>query len=234
MRENDSRSANDGATVQPVKVWDLPVRLFHWLLVALVVTSFVTGNMGGNAMQNHIRSGYAILTLLLFRIMWGLVGSRTARFSDFIHGPGSAWRYAKGLFSKNGERHLGHNPLGGWSILAMLLALLLQAGTGMFADDAILTRGPLAFWVASDTSSALTIVHLLNKYLIVGLVALHLLAVLFYLVAKRDNLITPMITGIKQWHGPLPRTVPMAPVWLAGILAALAALAVYLLVQAGG
>lgn len=231
MREEKLPEGTGDGAVRPVKVWDLPVRLFHWFLVALVVTSFVTGNMGGNAMQNHVRSGLAIFTLLLFRIIWGWVGSRTARFSDFLYSPAAAWRYAKQLLRKESERHLGHNPLGGWSILAMLLALMLQAGTGLFADDGILTQGPLYLWVSSDTSSMLTLVHLLNKYLIVGLVALHLLAVLFYLVVKGDNLIMPMITGIKQWRGPLAQPVVIAPTWRAGIVAALVILGVYLLVR---
>jgi cytochrome b len=217
--------------VHPVKVWDLPIRLFHWLLVALVITSFVTGNMGGNAMQNHVRSGYAILVLLLFRILWGVAGSHTTRFRSFLHSPAAAWRYARQLLKKDYPRHLGHNPLGGWSIVAMLLALMLQAATGLFADDGILTRGPLALRVSGETSSLLTLVHMLNRYLIVALVALHVLAVLFYLVVKRDNLITPMITGVKQWRGRPDPPVHLAPTWLAALIAALAALAVYLLVR---
>lgn len=228
----DKKAQLDGnGDLHPVKVWDLPVRLFHWLLVALVITSFITANMGGNAMQNHVRAGYAILMLILFRILWGLVGSHTARFSAFIYSPAAAWRYARQLLQKEYPRHLGHNPLGGWSILAMLLVLLVQAVTGLFADDGILTRGPLALKVSGDTSSVLTIVHLLNKNLIVGLAILHVLAVLFYLVIKRDNLITPMITGVKQWQGPVDPPLHLAPTWLAAVIATLTALAVYLLVR---
>ena len=116
-----------------VRVWDLPTRLFHWLLVILVITSFVTVEIGGNAMQYHERSGYTILTLLLFRVIWGFIGGRESRFASFVRGPAAVLRYAATLFRSDPARYPGHNPLGGWSVMAMLLALFIQAGSTSFA-----------------------------------------------------------------------------------------------------
>lgn len=212
-------------------VWDLPTRLFHWVLVVLVTTSFITANIGGNAMQYHVWSGAAILALLLFRLIWGLVGSRTARFIHFVRGPAAAWRYARSLLGPNPERHLGHNPLGGWSIVAMLLALALQAITGLFASDDIATQGPLNVWVSESVADRLTELHEFNAGMIVALVALHISAVLFYLLVKKENLVTPMITGRKPWQDPTASQIQTPPFWVALLIAALSAVAVYLLVR---
>jgi len=216
---------------RPVKipVWDLPTRLFHWLLVVLVAVSFATGNIGGNAMQYHEWSGVTILILLVFRIIWGFVGSRASRFSDFVKGPAAVWRYATALVKGSSARFIGHNPLGGWSVLALLLALLIQAATGLFANDDIVTEGPLYPWVGKPVSDWLTDIHQLNRYLILVLAAVHVLAVLFYLVAKHENLIKPMITGFKQWQG-RDRLPPNVPLWLAAVIAAVSGCLVYLLV----
>ena len=181
-----------------VLVWDLPTRLFHWLLVILVGTSFVTAKMGGNAMRYHEWSGFAILALLLFRVVWGFVGSRESRFATFIRDPAKVFTYATNFLHRNSPRYLGHNPLGGWSIVAMLLALFIQAATGLFANDNIATVGPLYAWVSKETSDWLSGIHKLNQKIIVVLVSIHLFAVLFHLLFKRENLVTPMITGIKE------------------------------------
>jgi cytochrome b len=212
-----------------IPVWDLPIRLFHGLLVILVAVSFTTGTIGGNAMQYHEWSGFAILILLVFRITWGFVGSRTARFSDFVKGPAAVWRYANALVRGHSECCLGHNPLGGWSVLAMLLSLLIQAATGLFANDDIITTGPLYLWVSKPASDWLTGVHRLNRYLVIVLAATHVVAVLFYLLVKHENLIKPMITGVKHWVGG-DTTPPAAPTWLAAVLAAIVGSLLYLLV----
>ncbi|MDZ7596904.1 MAG: cytochrome b/b6 domain-containing protein [Desulfobacterales bacterium] len=222
--------AKAGGPTQPVSVWDLPTRLFHWLLAALVAASFVTGKIGGNAMAYHERSGLAILVLLLFRVAWGFVGSRSSRFADFLKGPRTVLRYARGLLRPDAPRHLGHNPLGGWSVVAMLAALFIQAGTGLFANDDILTEGPLFSWVSKATSDALTRVHLFNRQAIVLLVALHLGAILFHWVVKGDNLVKPMITGVKNWEGGAAAPAD-GRTWAAALIAGLAAEAVYLLVR---
>jgi cytochrome b len=211
-------------------VWDLPTRLFHWALVLLVVLSFVTAKIGGNAMQYHVWSGAAILTLLLFRLIWGFIGSRTARFTQFVRAPSAAWRYAKRLLGTAPEHHLGHNPLGGWSIVSMLLALLLQAVTGLFATDDIATQGPLYNWVSDAAASRLTSIHLFNQAAILALVALHLLAVLFYFLVKKENLVTPMITGRKPWHERLDPKMNAAPsTWIALLVVLFCAACIYLL-----
>jgi cytochrome b len=229
--ENTQSDQNKGTpSPKPVVVWDLPTRLFHWLLVLLVVISFVTAKIGGNAMQYHEWSGFAILALLLFRLAWGIVGSRQSRFTTFVKGPATVWRYAAKLVHRDSPRSLGHNPLGGWSILAMLLALLVQAGTGLFANDDIITEGPLYEWVSKATSDWLTRIHKINQEAIILLVAVHVFAVLFYLFFKRENLIKPMITGVKPWSGAddLPAS---GRTWIAAVIAGLAATAVYLLVR---
>jgi len=121
-----------------VLVWDLPTRLFHWLLLICVILSFVTGIIGGNAMEYHLLSGYTILVLLIFRLAWGFVGSRTARFSSFVKGPATVLAHVATLLKKKTEDpYLGHNPLGGWSIVAMLLVMFVQVATGLFANPAI-------------------------------------------------------------------------------------------------
>jgi cytochrome b len=213
-----------------VVVWDVPTRLFHWLLVIFVLISFVTGNIGGNAVQYHQWSGCGILALLLFRLIWGFIGSRESRFVNFVKGPAAIGRYATALLRSNARTYLGHNPLGGWSIIAMLCALLVQAGTGLFANDDIITEGPLFDWVSKATSDWLTQIHKLNQKVIIGLVCIHVLAVLFYLLFKRENLVTPMITGAKLWNRAEPSPVT-GSTWTAAVIAGLAALAVYLLVR---
>ncbi len=195
-----ARSDSGEGGLEPVRVWDWPVRTVHWLLVLLVTTSWVTSQIGGNAMTYHMWSGYTILTLVLFRIVWGFVGSRYARFSDFLRGPAEVMRYAAGRSGSTPV--LGHNPLGGWSVALMLLSLALQAGTGLFANDEILTEGPLANRVSAETSNFLTAVHHYNFYVLVVLIALHVAAILYYLLARRENLIAPMFTGRKYVQRP--------------------------------
>jgi cytochrome b len=118
-----------------VLVWDLPVRVFHWLLVLLIVSQIVTVSIGGNAMEYHVLGGYAILTLVVFRMLWGLLGTPTARFVNFLRGPQAVLRYARSLASREPEQVTGHNPLGGLSVVAMLISILVQAVSGLFADD---------------------------------------------------------------------------------------------------
>jgi cytochrome b len=184
-----------------ITVWDLPTRLFHWLLVALVIVSFVTGKTGGNAMEYHALSGYAILALLIFRVAWGFIGSEPSRFVTFLAGPPTVSRYAATLFRSDTSRHLTHNPLGGWSVAVMLLALSVQAVTGLFANDDIMTQGPLYGWVSRGTSDRLTSLHLLNTDFIIFLIAIHVCAVFFHLIHKRENLVLQMITGKGAYEG---------------------------------
>lgn len=215
-----------------VLVWDLPLRLFHWLLVLLVVTSVVSAKIGGNAMQLHMWSGYAVLALGLFRVLWGFLGSTHARFASFVRGPAAIWAYLRGLARREPEKHLGHNPAGAWSIILMLVVILAQAGTGLFANDDIATEGPLAKLVSKALSDRLTGLHHLNVKLLYALVALHLSAILFYLLGKGENLVRPMISGYKDTATAPPLAdIRKASAWLALTLIALCALVVFLLIR---
>jgi len=187
-----------------LRVWDLAVRLGHWVLVILVVASVTTGLTGGNAMTWHERSGILILVLLLFRWGWGFLGSSSARFSDFVHGPRRVAAYARDLLQRRAVHVAGHNPLGGWMVLLLLGALTLQTLTGLFADDDILTSGPLAHLVSGSTRSQLTAIHDSNAWVVITLAGIHVAAVLFHLLFSGENLVRPMIDGRKAWPAELP------------------------------
>jgi cytochrome b len=214
---------------RPVRVWDLPTRLFHWALVALVTASFVTGKIGGNAMTWHLYTGYAILALVAFRIVWGFIGGRESRFATFVKGPGAVLRYARTLADRAAPRHAGHNPLGGWSVVLMLAALGTQAVTGLFASDDIFVEGPLAAKVSGATVTLATRIHNWNEWVLIALVALHVAAILFYALFKRENLVRPMVTGRKALDGPAHDTPNRAG--LAGAVLAIAGACVYWLVK---
>ena len=145
-----------------VKVWDLPVRLFHWALVALFAFMFFSGKMKGNWMEWHMYSGYTILALVLFRILWGFAGGTFARFSSFVAGPGAGIAFMRKLLSGAPAHVAGHNPVGGWMVLVMLVGLLVQAGTGLFSNDDISIEGPLSKFVSKDLSDRLTSIHYYN------------------------------------------------------------------------
>jgi cytochrome b len=188
----------------PVRVWDLPTRVFHWSLVLLVAFSAITGEFGEDLplkfMDWHRLSGYAILALLLFRLVWGVIGSTHARFASFVRGPSAALRYVQEVLGRApATPHLGHNPLGGWSVLALLASLAVQVGTGLFIEDEDLgVEGPFARLVSNRVSDALAEVHEANIGVLLALIGLHLGAIAFYRLAKGENLVRPMITGFKQ------------------------------------
>jgi cytochrome b len=199
----------------PQPVWDLPVRLFHWLIAALVAFSW--WSVTYNHTRWHIWSGLTILALLIFRLLWGLVGSSTARFAKFIRGPRTIRLYLCGRWSG-----VGHNPLGALSVIALLLALAVQVGLGLFAQDEDgIFMGPLAHLVSSDTSDRLREIHGINFYVLLGLIVLHVAAVLFYRLRMGKHLTKPMITGRALLD---PGAQPMQPgkSWIALICLALA------------
>ena len=216
-----------------VRVWDLPVRLFHWLLVLLLVFMYVTGKAGSEWMTWHMRGGYAVLALVLFRVMWGFAGSTHARFTSFLAGPSACLGFAKKLMTRAPAPYAGHNPLGGWMVLLLLLALLFQTGTGLFSNDDLLSEGPLAALVSKATSDQLTGWHTWNVNLLLLLVALHVIAVLYHAGFMKENLIGAMFTGVKRM--PADATGSMvarfASSWLALVLLCVAALAVFLIVK---
>lgn len=223
----------DRLTPAGERVWDLPVRLFHWVLVGLIATSLITAEIGGNAMQYHQWSGMSILTLVLFRLLWGFLGSTRARFSDFVRGPRAAFAYASGLLRGGAAFYPGHNPLGGWMVLALLASLLVQTGTGLFANDDVMIEGPLARHISKETSDWLTGIHHVNFAVLLVLIALHVAATLFYLLVKRDNLVLPLITGRKPLAEGRRFEPPRGgPLWLAALLLALCAGAVWAIVTA--
>lgn len=213
-----------------IRVWDLPTRLFHWSVVALVIVSWITAEIGGTAMQYHLWSGYTILSLVLFRLLWGVLGSETARFTHFLRGPRAVMAYARAFFKPDYRPTLGHNPLGGWSVIALLLVLALQATTGLFANDDILTEGPLYHLVSKRTSDFLSTVHSTAFDVLMVLVAIHISAILLYRLRHGENLLKPFLTGDKAVNQAIP--VPrQSSVWLALVLMLLAAGAVYWIVN---
>lgn len=206
------------------KIWDLPVRISHWAMVLLVLGLWGTGEWGWFSMQWHFYFGYTLLTVVLFRILWGFFGSEHARFGDFLRGPRATWQYARAFIARRATESPGHNPLGAWSVLALLGLLLAQAGTGLFSSDDIAWFGPLSDRVSAATSRDLTGWHHFGKDLLLILIGLHVLAVLLHYLWRREDLITPMFTGQKPIPG--PDAVP-APWWRAVILLLLAAGVVY-------
>jgi len=216
-----------------VTVWDLPTRLFHWTLVALVAFLWVSSDL---TLTWHMRAGEAVIALVLFRLAWGVVGSSRSRFSDFVAAPATARRHfdeVRGLLKPGGDagEHaptIGHTPLGGYMILVMLGLLAVQATTGLFSVDDVATEGPLSHLVSRHTAKLLTAIHHLNFDLIALCVVAHVSAALFYLLRKHENLIRPLLTGCKRI--PLSVTPPANRVsssWLALALfvAAVAAVA---------
>jgi|SRR5579862_1456970 len=180
------------------RVWDAPVRLTHWAMVLLLIVLVASALIGGDAMDWHVRAGEAMLALVVFRIVWGFLGSRYARFSSFVRGPARVLTYARSIVRPPHQFHIGHNPLGGWMVIILLLALLVQAGTGLFSNDDVLTEGPLVRFITKDLSDAISSIHRKNAWIVVALACLHIGAVLFYLLALRENLIRPMIAGAKD------------------------------------
>ena len=185
-----------------VRVWDLPTRVFHWALVLCIVGLVITANVGGNAMVWHFRIGLTVLALLLFRLVWGLVGGRWSRFATFIYSPRSIINYLKGRGKP--EHSVGHTPAGAGSVFALLTILFAQVGSGLISDDEIASAGPLVRFVSSATTNLATNYHTnIGKWIIVGLVILHIAAIVFYL-SRKQNLIKPMLHGNKE----LPMAAP--------------------------
>jgi cytochrome b len=206
-----------------VRVWDLPLRLWHWALAAAVGTSLYTGLTGGfEEMDWHQTSGFIVLGLLLFRLAWGFVGPRHARFGDFLAGPRRLVDWTRGALRGAPPAVAGHNPVAGWTIVALLLALAVQAGTGLFASDDLFVEGPLVHLVEDDAVSLATSVHAWGQWTVGGLVALHLVALVVHRLAFGERLVGAMITGrrrgIARADGIDGQRVPLAVV-LGGLAA---------------
>ena len=188
-----------------VKVWDLPVRLFHWILFLLLVFQLVSGKIGGSLMKWHVYSGYGVLVLIVFRIFWGFAGSTHARFASFLKGPAAGLRFASRLLSRRAVPQVGYNPLGGWMVVALLISLALQAASGLFANDSFETAGPLAALVSLEASDRLSLFHRWNFKVLLGLAGVHIAASLYHWLAMKDDLIVAMFTGVKRVPGAAAR-----------------------------
>jgi cytochrome b len=210
----------------PMRVWDAPIRLFHWAIVLLVLLSYVSVEAGW--MRIHLASGYCVLALLLFRLAWGFVGSDTARFSHFLGNPLRGLAHLARFRQRDPDTQVGHNEAGGWMVLLMLVVLAVQEISGLFNTTRHGVAGPLAKYAGARAASIAGFVHSANFTLLAAAVGLHILAILAYALVKRHDLVRPMITGVKR----LPATTRqprMASPILAAVLAGLAGVAVWLL-----
>jgi cytochrome b len=178
-------------------VWDLPLRLFHWLLVVSMIASWITAELGFDWMQIHLWLGYGTIGMVVFRIIWGFIGPRHARFASFLSGPAGIWRYARGLAAGTMIQTAGHNPLGGISVIVMLVLVGFQTATGLFATDDIVWTGPWNPAVSGATADRLTSLHHLNFNIILVAVSLHIMAIAFYFLVKKQNLVVAMLHGKK-------------------------------------
>lgn len=213
-----------------VPVWDLPTRLFHWIQALLFVALWITGTEG--PLDWHMWLGEALLAMLLFRIAWGFVGSRHSRFVDFVARRQAARKHLLEVarIARNGpeesdrvEPHVGHTPLGGWMILALLALMTLQCVTGLFATDEIVTDGPLNHLVSGRAGRILTVIHSLAFNIIMTLIVVHIAAAFFYLLRKRENLILPLVTGRVNLSEVAARhETPLAGMWRAALVFAIA------------
>lgn len=220
-----TRAAND----RHLTLWDWPVRAFHWLVVVLVAVSWFSVEQ--HWMEVHQWSGLAILALTLTRVIWGFVGSSTARFSSFVKGPRALHGYVRGILRREDMQVVGHTPTGAWMILAFYLLLLAMPVAGLFANDDIFFRGPLAYMVDKATSDSLTSLHKLMFDLLLIFIILHVAAVLIYRFVLKEDLVTPMITGRRNWPGPdMPELRMTNGIWAVVIFAVISAL-IYFLIQ---
>jgi len=211
-------------------LWDLPLRVFHWSLVAAVTVAVITGELGGAWMPWHGRAGLAIVGLLVFRVVWGVVGSATSRFAHFAPSPARVLAYLRGRW-----RGVGHNPLGALSVFALLALLSAQAATGLLGNDDIAFAGPLNHLVDDALGARVTGWHRLLADGLFVLLALHLLAIAFHVLVRRHRLVRPMITGMQDAENGTPMPTGVRGAARFGLLAAvsLAAAAVLALARAG-
>jgi cytochrome b len=210
-----------------VRVWDVPLRLFHWLAALLVVVAYVTWRL--DWMDWHERAGEALLALLFFRLLWGFFGSETARFSSFLATPGKALRHLAHTLRREPDRQVGHNPAGGWMVLLLLALLLGETLTGLFVGNDVADEGPFTEITPAPITNAITALHALFWDALIAAVALHVLAILVYAAAKGQDLVLPMITGRKILPADVPQPRLAGLVRAAAILACGAAAAVLLI-----
>jgi cytochrome b len=213
-----------------MRVWDAPTRLFHWAIVLLLITSYVS--VKTDRMSLHFLSGYTVMTLLLFRLVWGLIGSETSRFRQFLRSPVEAFSHLAQFGDREPDREIGHNAAGGWMVLLMLVVLIVQVSTGLFAGDPVEGGGPFVEQLAAPTQKLLDRIHSFNFNIILGLAGLHIVAVFAYAIVKRHDLVRPMVTGKKRLPATMRQPRFVNPL-LAALVLAGAAVCVWGLIQFG-
>ena len=212
-----------------VKVWDLPSRNAHWALALSILGSYGTAELGWFSMQWHFYFGYAVIVLVIFRVLWGFFGSEHARFRSFVRGPSAVWRSLKSLGDKNSSETTGHSALGGWAVLVLLAATLAQGISGLFNNDEIEWFGPLSEKASSALVEQMSWFHNNFYNVLLIIIGIHIIAALLYLLIKKQNLIAPMITGVKRTVQ--AEDAKQKPLWLALLLLALSAAALWALIQ---
>ena len=234
--QGQTREAPEAAEAQEAKaaerrVWDLPVRIFHWTLVLAVAAAFVTNKLGVKFFKYHVWAGYAVIVLVGFRLIWGFVGTRHALFRNFVRAPSETLAYARDLRAGKEKPYAGHNPLGALMVLALLGALGLQAIFGLFGNDEIFNAGPFAGAVSKTLSLTLTSIHRQLFYWLAGGVALHVLAVAAHKIFRNENLARAMITGRKPAEVVPPQeAIHSSKLWLAVVLAEAVVIALALVI----
>jgi cytochrome b len=211
-RKDDDLMASGQGSERRVRIWDVPTRLFHWLLALLILAAYLSHEF--STIQRHMQVGYVVLTLVGFRLLWGVVGSETSRFASFVPTPRWTAGYVRGLLAGRPPKTVGHNPLGSLLIYLMLALVAFQAITGLYANDGIFSEGPLAKLVGDDTSDLLTDWHTQSFWVLVGCIAVHVTANVVAELVFRQPLIRAMITGAK----PVPADQPaprLRPAWWA-------------------
>lgn len=220
----------DPAIPRPVIVWDLPTRLFHWLIVVLVAAAYVTERL--NWMDLHAWIGEAVLALVLFRVLWGWFGSETARFRSFLVPPAAAVRHLRHVFRREPDLQIGHNPAGGWMVMLLLALLLGETLSGLYVNNDVADQGPLTASVPAWIANAITALHTILWDVLVAAVAMHVVAIGLYAAAKGHNLLRPMLTGRKfmpaSVREPRLASIGLALLLLVGAGIAAVVLAAYL------
>lgn len=199
-------------------LWDIPTRVFHWLIVCLVPLAWWSAEQ--ERYDLHQWTGCSVLVLVFSRILWGFLGSRHARFADFLVGPTAVWAYLR----RRGAASAGHNPLGGWSVLLLLTLLLLQAGSGLFNADDVLFSGPLYYAASTGFRDAMGVVHEVSFNALLALISLHILAVLYHQLRLREKLLQAMLRGSAAGREGQQAPVPW---WRAAVIVALVATALW-------
>lgn len=219
-------------SLRVVRIWDIFVRIFHWLLAGTICFAWWSGEQGGEWMVWHLRAGYFVLGLVTFRVIWGFAGSRYARFSEFLTSPKSAFSYLKAMLSGRDKTYAGHNPAGGWGVMVLLLLCAVQAGSGLFANDDIFTEGPLAHLVGYDLSIEITRWHKLMFNALLGMIGLHVVAVVYHQRFRKEPIVQAMFSGRKPVEDASAEAPASRSEWLKGVAAVLvSAAAVWALIS---